>query len=316
MEKGKHSLEVMIMAQEGKKGLSYVVAAFAAWGVLPVYWKLMAGVPAAEILAHRVVWSLVFVAALLFLAAGRRAKLGAILRDGKKRLYFPATAVLIGANWFLYIHAVNSGHIVESSLGYYITPLLNVLLGLVFLRERLRPAQILALALAAAGVIIRTIQYGSVPWISLGLALTFSLYGLLKKAADLDGISGLFLETAVLAPLALGFIIFWQARGEGSFAAAGVPTSLLLAGAGVVTATPLLWFAEGARRVTLTTVGFAQYLSPTLSLALGVLLYREPFSGWHAVSFGFIWCALAVYSLSQARQFGAPARAARNCCEP
>lgn len=286
-----------------RAGVWYAIAAFAAWGVLPAYWKALKQVPATEILAHRIIWSLVFVAALLG-ATRRWGELKQVARDGKKRLYLLATSLLIGANWLIYIWAVNADHIVESSMGYYITPLLNVLLGLAFLRERLNGRQILVLTLAAAGVLIRTVQYGSIPWISLGLALTFSLYGLLKKIADIDGIIGLLAETAVLAPIALGYVLFRQVQGTGALGTSPIVITILLVSAGAVTSIPLLLFAEGARRVPLATIGFAQYLSPSLSLLLGVLVYREAFSGMHALSFGLIWCALTVYSLSNARRFG------------
>ncbi|MGE5550812.1 MAG: EamA family transporter RarD [Bacteroidota bacterium] len=294
-------------------GVLLVVASFALWGVLPVYWKALHQVPSAEILAHRIFWSLIFTGALLALTS-RRAELARALRDGRKRLYMAAAAIMICANWWIYIVAVNTGHILESSLGYFITPLLNVLLGLLVLRERLNAAQVTALILATAGVAIRIAQYGSVPWVSLGLALTFATYGLLKKVANLDAIVGLFVETAVLAPLALGFLALRHAAGVGAFGAASVSVTVLLAGAGIITATPLLLFAAGTRRVPLATVGFAQYVSPTLILCLGVFVYKETFTGIHALSFGLIWAALAVYSLSHVRWFAA--RAAKASAGP
>ncbi|MGE5599124.1 MAG: EamA family transporter RarD, partial [Bacteroidota bacterium] len=271
-------------------------------------WKLLERVPAAEILAHRILWSLVFTTVLL--AVRRRwTELRRILGERRNRWYLLGTAILIGANWFIYIQAVNTGHLVESSLGYFITPLLNVLFGLVFLGEVLGAAQGAALALAAAGVVVRAVQYGSVPWIALGLALTFAIYGLLKKAADLDGVVGLLAETAVLAPAALGYVLFRHGQGAGAFGA-GPAATLLLAGTGIVTAAPLLWFAEGARRVPLATVGFAQYVSPSLQLCLGVLVYRERFSPMHAASFGLIWCALAVFTAAQWKRSVPSARGA------
>jgi len=287
-------------SEHKRAGVLYVTAAFAVWGVLPVYWKALQSVPPLEILMHRIIWSLVFVSVLLTVAK-RGKTLRENLGSARVRLFLLATSALIGINWFLYIWAVNNGHIVESSMGYFITPLLNVLLGMIFLRERLNARQTTALTLAAAGVIIRTAQYGGIPWISLGLALSFALYGLLKKLANLDSLIGLLGETAVLAPAALGYILFLQVRGTGAFAASSCAVTLMLAAAGIVTSVPLLLFAEGAKRVPLATVGFAQYISPSLSLCLGVLVYHEVFTGMHALSFSLIWCALLVYSFSRVK---------------
>lgn len=295
------STNIDIYRGREKRGLLYTFGSFALWGVLPVYWKLLQHVPPVEILAHRIVWSLIFTAALV-LTLRKRDELRS-LAARRNRLYLLGAAVLICANWGLYIHAVNSDHILESSLGYYITPLLNVLLGLIFLGERLNRGQIAALVLALIGVGVRTWQYGRMPWLSLALAATFAFYGLLKKLANLDGIVGLLGETATLAPAALGFLLFQSARGAGSFTASPA-TTLLLAGAGAVTSVPLLLFAEGARRVPLATVGFAQYLSPSLSLILGVAIYGEPFASWDIASFGCVWCALGIYTLSQWRRAG------------
>lgn len=284
-------------------------AAFALWGVLPLYWKLLAGVPPLEILAHRIVWSLVFVAGVLTLTGGWQ-ECRRNLSEQRRLPYFLATAVLICANWLVYIYAVNTGRILESSLGYYITPLFSVALGLIFLRERLGTAGKIALALAVAGVAMRALQLKGFPWLSLALALSFAPYGLLKKRTDLNGLVGLLVETAILAPLALAYLGRRWSLGEGAFGGS-LSTTLLLAGAGAVTAIPLLLFAEGAQRVPLATVGFTQYISPTLSLFLGVLVYGEEFGLWSALSFSLIWIALGFYTFAQLKKNGLRAGAAR-----
>lgn len=283
-----------------KAGVWYALAAFALWGVLPLYWKALARVPAAEILAHRVIWSLVFVAMLL-VATKRWNALKQVAGDGKKRVSLLVSALLVGLNWFIYIWAVNAGHILEASMGYFITPLLNVLLGLVFLREKLNTRQAVALGLAAAGVLLRTIELGNIPWISLSLAVSFAGYGFVKKTANLDGVIGLLAETAVLAPIAVCYVAFRQIGGSGALGASTLAVTLLLLGAGVVTSTPMILFAEGARRVTLSTLGFVQYVLPSISLLLGVLVYHEPLTRVQALSFVLIWCALVLYSLANVR---------------
>ncbi|MEJ2210667.1 MAG: EamA family transporter RarD [Anaerolineae bacterium] len=278
-----------------KRGVFAAVAAYALWGILPVYWKALQAVPALEILGHRTVWSLVFVLLLL----GLRRQWG-WLRQARRRprmlLVFGLTTCLLGANWFTYIWAVNSGHVVDSSLGYFINPLFSVLLGVLFLGERLRPGQAVAIVFALAGVLFLTVAYGAFPWIALTLAGTFGLYGLLRKTAPLGSLEGLGLETALLSVPTLAYLLALESAGSGSFGHAGAATSLLLAGAGVVTAFPLLMFAYAARNVTLATVGILQYIAPTLQFLLGVLVYGEPFNGTRLVGFAAIWAALALYS--------------------
>jgi len=279
-----------------KGGVLAAIVAYTLWGILPVYWKALQAVPALEILAHRTVWSLAFV--LLLLAARRQWDW---LRQARKRprmlLVFGLTTCLLGANWFTYIWAVNSGHVVDSSLGYFINPLFSVLLGVLFLGERLRPGQGLAIAFALAGVLFLTVAYGAFPWIALTLAGTFGLYGLLRKTASLGSLEGLALETALLSVPTLAYLLALESAGTGSFGHTGATTSLLLAGAGVVTAFPLLMFAYAARNVTLATVGILQYIAPTLQFLLGVLVYGEPFSQDRLIGFAAIWVALAIYSL-------------------
>lgn len=281
-------------------GIWYAIVAYAVWGVLPMYWKALDELPAMEILAHRILWSFVFVAALLMLSRRWHAT-KALLSDRKKLLAVMACGVLVSGNWLIYIWAVNSDQIVEASLGYYINPLISIFLGMVVLRERLSFWQLVSLLLAAVGVIALTFQYGSVPWVALTLAISFSLYGLVKKMVNVDAMVGLALETLIVAPLALIYILFLHHAGNGAFSfhMSGIGTTMLLIMAGVVTALPLLWFAQATLRIPLSMVGFIQYLAPSISLVIGVFYYKEPFTTVHMISFGFIWCALTLYSLSR-----------------
>lgn len=281
-----------------KNGVLYAFAAYTAWGLLPVYWKALQSVPSREILAHRILWSFVFVSLLLlFKKQWGSAKI--VLRDKSKLFGLVLSSVLITSNWYIYIWAVNNNQVVEASLGYYINPLLTVLLGIIVLRERMDKWQIISLLLAAAGVVILTLEYGKIPWISLSLATTFALYGLAKRLVQVDSSLGLVLETAVVVPIALIYLSGVQASGAGVIGNSGNPTLLLLLGTGIVTAIPLLWFAQAAKMVPFATIGFIQYVSPSLSLLLGVFLYHEEFTSAHALSFGIIWIALAVYSISR-----------------
>jgi len=274
----------------------YAASAYALWGVFPLYFKSLQEVPPLEILLHRMVWSLAFVA--LVLGWKRQwAWLGEVLRKPKVVLGFTASALLLAGNWFIYIWAVNNGNVVEASLGYFINPLFNVLLGSLLLHERLRRVQWCAVALAACGVAWLTWQAGHLPWIALMLAATFGLYGLLRKTASLGALEGLALETLVLFPAAFGYLVFLGLQGHNSFAAASTSTQLLLAAAGPITAVPLLLFASGARRIPLSLLGLLQYIGPTIQLLLGVWLYHEPFGGARLAGFALIWGALAVYSL-------------------
>lgn len=265
------------------------------WGVFPLYFKSLQEIPPMEILLHRMVWSLLFVVIVL---AWRRqwSWLGDVLRAPKVLAGFAASAMLLSSNWFIYIWAVNNGHVVESSLGYFINPLFNVLLGSLILRERLRVVQWIAVMIAACGVAWLTWQGGSLPWIALLLATTFALYGLLRKTAALGALEGLALETLLLFPLAFGYLLVLTLDGRNSFMAASTTSQLLLVAAGPITAIPLLLFAAGARRIPLSLMGLLQYVGPTLQLLLGVWLYHEPFGGARLVGFALIWSALMVYS--------------------
>lgn len=280
-------------------GILMALCAYACWGLLPIYWKLLQHVPADQLLGHRIVWS--FAALIIFLKATRRmAALRRSLNPAVWRSYGLAS-LLIGVNWFVYVWSVNSGYIVEASLGYFINPLLSVLLGVIFLHERLRPLQWLPVGLAAAGVIYLTADYGRPPWIALVLAGTFSLYSLIKKKAPLGAFEGLTLETALLFPPALGWLLISEVFGTGVFLHTGTTSSLLLAGAGVVTTLPLVMFAAAARRISLTMIGILQYSAPSIQFLLGVFLYREPFSRAQFAGFGMVWIAIILFCLEQIR---------------
>lgn len=280
---------------ETRRGVIYAAAAFFIWGLFPLYWKPLHEVPALQILCHRIVWSAVFVAMILVWQRNWRW-LGEALRDVHKLKIFALSSFLLSLNWLIYIWAVNENRVVEASLGYFINPLVNVLLGRFFLGERLTRTQSLAVGLATLGVAWITLGVGSLPWVALTLAGSFGLYGLLRKKAPLPSLEGLALETFMMTPPAL-ILLFWlHSQGQGAFGTLGLGLDLLLMGAGVVTAIPLLLFASGARRLKLATVGLIQYLGPTIQLMLGVLLYGEPFGPERAIGFALIWAALALYS--------------------
>lgn len=293
-----------------KRGVLYAAGAYTAWGLLPIFWKALAGVPALEILANRVVWALVAALGLGFLR-GSWGWLAPALRSRRALLIFTLTAALLSFNWGLYIWAVNDGHVVETSLGYFINPLVNVFLGVVFLRERLRPGQALAIMVALAGVLFLTMTYGAPPWIALALAGSFGAYGLLRKTAPLASLEGFTLETMVMFLPALAFLIFTEATTGGALFHVSLGTNLLLVASGVITAVPLLLFAAGARMVTMTTLGLLQYIAPTLQFLLGVLVYGETLTPQRLIGFAIVWAALAIYSLEGAISGGRAARARR-----
>lgn len=277
------------------KGIIYATGAYIIWGLLPLYWKALGNVPASQILANRIVWSFVFVGLVLTVSRNWGWLRGA-LRHRRTVLTFALSGTLLGANWFIYIWSVNAGHIVETSLGYFINPLVNVLLGYLILKERLRPAQWMALSVALAGVLYLTFSYGAIPWIALVLAFSFAAYGLIRKTAVLNSAEGLFLETTILFLPAFGFLLLQERGGTGALAHEGLRTTLLLMGAGIVTSVPLLLFASGARRITLTMLGLLQYIAPTLQFLIGVLIYNEEFGPARLVGFGLVWLALILYS--------------------
>jgi chloramphenicol-sensitive protein RarD len=291
------------MTRERTKGVWYAVAAFALWGVLPLYWKALKSVPSPQILSHRILWSSLYV--VLILAAGKRLpEIGAAFSTWRQKLYILLCAITIGINWFIYIWAVNADHVVETSLGYFINPIVSILLGMIFLKERLSSWQFAAVGLVVAGVLFMTARIGRLPWIALALAASFGLYGLLRKTSHADSLVGLALETLILSPACLLFILMQTAGGRGAFGSAPLALHALLVCSGVVTATPLLWFAHGARRIPLSMLGFIQYLAPSLQLALGVFVFKEPFSTTHLVSFSLIWCAVVIYTLTHTPVLG------------
>ncbi|RAL20849.1 EamA family transporter RarD [Thermoflavimicrobium daqui] len=281
-----------------KSGILYTFIAYASWGLLPIYWKLLDSYSSQEILAHRIFWSFIFVSVLLIFKK-RWQNLKEFIKDKKRLFFIFLCGVLISVNWFIYIWAVNHGHLIEASLGYYINPLISIFLGTIILREQLNGWQKVAIGFAGIGVAVLTFSYGSFPWIALCLALSFAFYGLVKKIVNADAITGLALETFIMVPLALGYLLYIELyQGTGSFISSPLSLILLAIGSGVITAMPLLWFAMGAKVVPLSIIGIMQYLSPTINLLLGVLLYKESFTKTHFISFSFIWLGLILFSLS------------------
>jgi chloramphenicol-sensitive protein RarD len=279
-------------APVSRAGLASAAAAFFLWGLFPLYWKQLSSVPALEVVAHRTSWGFLSVALWVTLMHRWPGALS-YARQPRTLLRFAAAALLIGFNWLLYVWAVIHGHIVEASLGYYVNPLVNVLLGVAVLRERLGRPQVIAVALAAAGVAVLTVRYGRLPWIAISLACTFGLYGLVRKTVAADAIVGLLWETAILTPAAVVYLALLASRHAGAFGRDAFATTLLALG-GAVTAVPLALFARGARSLPLSTLGFVQYLSPSIQFLIAVFVYGEPFTAAHAVTFGCIWTALAI----------------------
>lgn len=283
-----------------RAGLLFGLGAYLLWGVLPLYFKALVHVAPTEIVAHRILWSLIFLALLVTLWR-RWSAIRAAVATGRVLLTLIVTALLIAVNWLVYIYAVVSGHVLEGSLGYYLNPLVNVLLGVVLLKERLSRGQMFAVALAAAGVAVLAWGAGSGLWISLVLAATFALYGFLRKVAPVDSLEGLSIETAILAPVALGWVLWLQHRGIGGFGGFGLATDALLVLGGAVTAIPLLLFTAAARRLPYSTLGFLQYIAPSLQFLLAVLAFGEPLTTAHMICFGAIWTALAIFTFEGLR---------------
>jgi chloramphenicol-sensitive protein RarD len=278
----------------------YGLAAYGWWGLVPLYFKAVAELPAVEILAHRIVWSVLFLAAVLTWVR-RWPEVVRCFREPRILLALLASTLLIALNWLVYIHSVVSGQLVQSSLGYFILPLISIALGMLWFKERLRPLQLAAVAIAAAGVVEMARAKGELPWIALVLAFSFGFYGLLRKRAPVDSLVGVSVEVVLLLPAAAGYLLYLGATGTQNLGAHGASTDLLLYLSGVVTAVPLLCFGQAARRLPLSGLGFMQYLSPTIALLLAVALYGEEFRRDEAVSFALIWAALGVYSLDTVR---------------
>ncbi|WP_404329549.1 EamA family transporter RarD [Mesobacillus maritimus] len=288
---------------EQQSGIIFAVIAYILWGFLPLYWKLLNHIGAEEILANRVLWSLLFMLVLLFLSKKWSLFIKTIhgfAKNKKQLLALFIASILISINWFVYIWGVNTEQMVETSLGYYINPLVSVLLGVIFFKEKLSHAQIISFLLATIGVLIMTMSYGSFPWIAITLALTFGLYGMAKKLIKMDSAVGLALETMVMTPVA-ALYMWWFIGSENTLIAGGWGVSFLLIGAGAATAIPLLFFAKGAQRIPLSTLGFLQYIAPTIMLFLGIFVYHETFSKSDLLAFIFIWSALTIYSVSKSK---------------
>ena len=295
---------------ENRAGLWVAVASFVLWGLMPLYWHLLKAVPSLQIVAHRVVWSALLVMAWLLWKQGRGWLRMALARP-RAAWMLALSGALIGFNWSLYIWAVNAGHVVESSLGYFINPLLNVVLGVVFLHERLSRAQWIAVALAAAGVLWLTVQFGQPPWIAICLALSFALYGLLRKLLAIDAVAGLGVESVYLFLPALALLAWGESHGQGGFFSAwGAGIDVLLIVGGALTALPLIGFAFAVRRVPLSVVGLLQYIAPTLQFLTGVFVFHEAFDQQRLVGFVFIWIGLAIFAVDGALRSRRPAVAA------
>lgn len=280
---------------QSHKGILSALTAYLLWGFFPIYWKSIKVVPVYEILCHRVVWSLLFLIILLSIRKHWKWLKPALVVP-KTILPFVGSAVIIAGNWLTYIWGVNSGYIVETSLGYFINPLVNVLLGVVFLKEKLRRIQWISIIIAFLGVLYLTFQYGQFPWIALTLAFSFGFYGLIRKTARLASMEGLSIEMAILFIPALFFIIHFESHGSGSFLSGNYTIKTLLPLSGIITSVPLLFFAFGARNITLTSLGLLQYVAPTLQLLVGVYIYNESFPKIRLIGFLFIWIALIIYS--------------------
>lgn len=277
-------------------GILYALCAYVIWGMFPIYFKSLQEIPPMEVLMYRMVWALAFLAIVLSVRK-QWAWLGPVLKQPKVLMGFTASALLLSSNWFLYIWAVNQDRVVDASLGYFMTPLVNVLLGSVILKERLRILQWMAVGIAALGVLWLTWQSGHPPWISLMIGITFGMYGLLRKTASLGTLEGLSLETMLLFPLAVISLLFMTYHGAHGFGDASTTTKLLMIASGPITAIPLLMFAAAARLVPLSTMGLMQYITPSLQLVAGIWLYNEPFGGARLIGFAAIWIALIFYTV-------------------
>ncbi|QNG37490.1 EamA family transporter RarD [Geodermatophilaceae bacterium NBWT11] len=294
---------------ERRTGVLMGLAAYGAWGLFPLYFPLLEPAGGVEIVAHRIVWSLLFIAVLLTVLR-RWSHVRAAVRDRRTMLVLAVAAVLIAANWLTFVYGVNSGHVVETSLGYFVNPLVSVLLGVVVFHERLRRLQWVAVGIAALAVVVLTVDYGRPPWIALTLALTFGLYGLMKKLVRVEAAPGLFLETLVVVVPALVVLGVLQGDGSGTFGGAGAGHALLLVSSGVATAIPLLLFAASTRRIPLSTIGLLQYLTPLMQLAIGVFVYDEPMPAARLAGFVVVWVALAVFTVDSLRAARTARRAA------
>jgi len=281
------------MTKHSTQGVIYAILAYVSWGVLPLYWKHLDTVPAMDVLAHRILWSSILSLVLCLLI--RRNELRKYFTHLKSLVRLAITGMLVSVNWGVYIYAIISGQIVEASLGYFINPLVVTVLGMIFLGEKMSKTQITAFLLAITGVAYLTINYGHFPWIAILLALTFGVYGLMKKQMNYDSMSALAVETTLVAPIALGYLIFGASNAASFFTSQDFSVPVLLVLSGVVTTLPLYWFGTAAVRIPLYSIGFFQYIAPSIKLFIGIYIYHEIFTATHAVSFSFIWAGLALY---------------------
>ncbi|EMQ2878340.1 EamA family transporter RarD [Vibrio navarrensis] len=286
--------------QRARQGVLLAIGAYTMWGIAPIYFKSISSVSALEILSHRVVWSFFLLAALLHFGRNWRT-VSAVITNKSKMLYLVSTAILVGVNWLIFIWAVNANHMLDASLGYYINPLFNVLLGMIFLGERLRKLQWFAVALAACGVLVQLVMFGSVPIVAIALAMSFGVYGLLRKKVSVDAQTGLFIETLVMLPAAAIYLLFIAFTPTSNLLDNPASLNILLVAAGVVTTLPLLCFTGAATRLKLSTLGFFQYIGPSLMFLLAVLIYGEAFTSDKAITFAFIWGALVLFSFDGLR---------------
>jgi chloramphenicol-sensitive protein RarD len=278
-----------------KRGIWYALAAYSFWGLFPIYWKILGGIPALQLLGHRITWSFITLMAILLIVRQWNNLRNSITR--RVLLTYSVAALLIAVNWLTYVWAVGRGFIIETSLGYFINPLISVLLGVLFLRERLRPLQWVPIGLAALGVLYLTFAYGSLPWIALTLAFSFGFYGLVKKSAPLQSLPGLTLETGLLFIPAVGYLLYTQFTGSGAFLHSSPLLNIMMFGAGLITIIPLLLFASAAQRIPLTMIGVLQYINPSIQFLLGTLLFKEPFDHHRLIGFGIVWVALILFAL-------------------
>ena len=285
-----------MLSSEQNKGIASAICAYTLWGFAPLYFKLLDQVSATEILIHRVIWSFIFVT-LLMMMFGGFSRLRQVLKRPKQLMVLALTSVLIAGNWLLFIWAVNNDHMLDASLGYFINPLVNVMLGMVFLSERLRKLQWLAVIFAGTGVLVQLISFGSIPLVSLGLAGSFGLYGLLRKKVNVDAKTGLLVETAILFPIALLYLFANFGDSMTNLMSNELSLNLLLMAAGVVTTIPLLCFAAAAVRIPLSMLGFFQYIGPSIMFIMAITLYNEPFDLEKGITFGFIWSALIIFTI-------------------
>jgi len=278
------------------KGIMYGIGAYVLWGFFPIFWKFLHHVSAFQVIGHRITWS--FIVLMIYVLATLKWQDFRVSAFNARTIgIYTFAGILLSVNWLVYVWGVNAGFIVETSLGYFINPLLSVLMGVIFLRERLRPFQWIPVIIAAIGVGYLTFAYGQLPWIALSLAFSFGFYGLVKKLAPLGSLYGLTLETASVLPIALIYLIIVEANGSASFLHEGYKTDLLLASTGIVTTIPLLMFASAARQIPLNVVGILQYIAPTLQFLIGVFLYKEPFDHDHLIGFSIVWMALIIFWL-------------------